>query len=291
MRYVKFHGLRHPLELGEGDVIAFLEYLVEQRQVAASTQGQALSALLFLYARVLDRPLALQGRLPRSRRPVRLPVVLTQGEVRRLLDQLSGTARLVALLLYGGGLRLSEGISLRVKDLDFVTGEIWVRQGKGGKDRVTVLARAVMAALQAHLRVVEQLHQRDLARGWGAVVLPTALAVKYPSAPTSWPWQWVFPARRTYIEAATGVRRRHHVHPSAIQRAMTAAVGRSGIAKRASCHTLRHSFATHLLESGSDIRTVQELLGHDDVTTTMRYTHVLNRGGLGVRSPLDRLAE
>ncbi|MEP6591790.1 MAG: integron integrase [Gemmatimonadota bacterium] len=289
VRYVKFHGLRHPGELGEREVVAFLTDLVERRRVAASTQAQALAALLFLYRRVLDRPLAMAGRLPRSRRPVRLPTVLTRGEVRRVLAELSGTARLVALLLYGGGLRLSEAISLRVKDLDFVTGEIRVRRGKGGKDRVTVLPQAVIPALQRHLRVVGDLHRRDLARGWGAAVLPTALAIKYPQAPRSWAWQWLFPARRTYLEEGTGVRRRHHVHPSAIQRAMTAAVGRAAIAKRASCHTLRHSFATHLLESGSDIRTVQELLGHEDVTTTMQYTHVLNRGGLGVRSPLDGL--
>lgn len=288
-RYVRFHRLRHPAEMGDSEVRQFLTWLVERRRVSQSTQGQALAALLFLYRHVLDRPLEGLGKVPRGRAPTRLPVVLTRDEVQRVLGHLTGTYRLVAWLLYGGGMRLMECVTLRVKDLDLERREVTIRRGKGAKDRVTVLPAALVAPLGAHLERVRGQHQGDLAGGAGWVELPGALDRKYPSAGRSWPWQWVFPATRRYRDLASGKERRHHLHESAMQRAMTQAVRASGIGKRASCHTLRHSFATHLLESGYDIRTVQELLGHRDVTTTMIYTHVLNRGGLGVRSPADGL--
>jgi integron integrase len=290
IRFVHFHRLRHPADMAEPEVLAFLRYLAEERHVAASTQQQALAALLFLYREVLNRPLKLNGRIPRGRIPARLPTVLTRDEVARVLDQLTGAYRLVALLLYGSGIRLMECLTLRVKDVDLARGEIRVRQGKGARDRVTVLPALLAVPLKAHLAEVQRRHRRDLARGAGRVALPGALARKYPKAAASWPWQWIFPATRQHRDRETGELRRHHLHPSAVQRAVADAVRRSGVAKRASCHTLRHSFATHLLEAGYDIRTVQELLGHRDVSTTMLYTHVLNRGGLGVRSPADLLA-
>jgi integron integrase len=289
-RYVHFHDLRHPADLSEGDVQAFLRHLAVNGRVAAATQGQALSALLFLYKHVVGRPLRLAGWIPRGRAPVRIPAVLTPAEVGRVLNQLSGAYRLVGLLLYGSGLRLLECLSLRVKDVDPARGEIRVQRAKGGKDRVTVLPVSLRGVLARHLGEVRVLYRKDLGRGAGSVSLPGALARKYPGAATSWAWQWVFPASRVYRDRETGERRRHHLHPSAMQRAMAAAVQQAKLSKRASCHTLRHSFATHLLESGYDIRTVQELLGHRDVSTTMVYTHVLNRGGLGVRSPADLLA-
>jgi integron integrase len=289
-RFVVFTGRRHPRDLGPGDVRRFLSALATRGNVGASTQNQALAALLFLYRDVLRAPL--EGRLEgvvAARRPARLPAVLTRDEVRAVLSKLDGVPRLVALLLYGGGLRLLEALGLRVKDVDLVTGEIFVRGGKGGKDRVTVLPAAAAAALEPHLARVHRLHQRDCARGRGRVALPGALERKAPALGCDWAWQWVFPAAKHYTDAATGERRRHHLHETAVQRAVRAAVLRAGIPKRATCHTLRHSFATHLLEDGYDIRTVQELLGHADVRTTMIYTHVLNRGGRGVRSPADRL--
>ncbi len=288
-RFVRFCGVRHPSELGAADVRRFLSHLVEERKLSASTQQQALSALLFLYRTVVGRPLEALGRLPRGRVPTTLPVVLTAGEVARVVGSLRGTYRLIALLLYGSGLRLMECLALRVKDLDLERGELTVRRGKGGKDRVTVIPRTGRRALQEHLDRVKALHDRDLAAGAGWVELPGGLDAKYPRAASEWAWQWVFPARRRYRDRVSGRIRRHHLHQSAVQRAMTAAVRASGMGKRASCHTLRHSFATHLLEAGYDIRTVQELLGHRDVSTTMIYTHVLNRGGRGVRSPADRL--
>ena len=288
-RYVRFHRLRHPAEMGDREVRAFLTWLVERRRVSQSTQGQALAALLFLYRHVLDRPLEDLGALPRGRAPTRLPVVLTRDEVQRVLRHLSGVYRMVGLLLYGGGMRLMECVTLRVKDLDLERREIRIRRGKGAKDRVTVLPAGVVDVLMAHLERMQAQHRRDLEEGAGWVELPNALDRKYPRAGRSWPWQWVFPATRRYRDAASGEERRHHLHESAMQRAMTEAVRASGLGKRASCHTLRHSFATHLLEAGYDIRTVQELLGHRDVTTTMIYTHVLNKGGLGVRSPADAL--
>lgn len=288
-RFVRFHGLRHPRELGEQEVLGFLAHLRLERGISASTQTQALAALLFLYREVLGRPLSGLGVIPRPRAPVRLPVVLTRSEVEQVLSRLEGTAALVGQLLYGSGLRLLECLTLRVKDVDLERGELRIRRGKGGKDRVTVLARSVRGLLREHLERVRALHQRDLAEGAGWVELPEALGRKYPRAGQSWPWQWVFPAQRKYRDRVTGQVRRHHWHESAMQRAMAEAVRASGIGKRATCHTLRHSFATHLLEAGYDIRTVQELLGHRDVSTTMIYTHVLNRGGRGVESPADRL--
>lgn len=287
-RYVRYHGMRHPGELGAAEVREFLRELVERGRVAAATQAQALAALLYLYRHVLGRPLEGVGELPRGRAPVRLPVVLTVGEVRRVLEQLRGVYRLIGMLLYGSGMRLMEGVTLRVKDIDLEERVIRLRRGKGAKDRVTVLPGSLVGPLRVHLMREEARHRRLIERGGGWVALPGALDRKYPRAGRSWPWQWLFPAGREYRDPGTGELRRHHLHPSAMQRAMTEAVRGSGIGKRASCHTLRHSFATHLLASGYDIRTVQELLGHRDVTTTMIYTHVLNRGGLAVRSPLDR---
>lgn len=290
IRFVRYHRLRHPADLMEQDAVAFLRHLAEEQRVAAATQVQALAALLFLYRQVLGRPLRLEGQLPRARTPTRVPVVLTRAEVARVLGQLEGGFRLVGTLLYGSGMRLLECLTLRIKDVDLERGEIRIRRGKGGVDRVTVLPEAVRPSLAAHLGRVRALHGEDLAAGGGRVALPGALHRKLPNAAAEWPWQWVFPAARTYRDRATGERRRHHLHPSAMQRAMAVAVRRSGIGKRASCHTLRHSFATHLLEAGYDIRTVQQLLGHRDVSTTMVYTHVLSRCGLGVRNPADRLS-
>jgi integron integrase len=289
-RFVRYHGLKHPGELGEREVVEFLTHVRVERRVSASTQAQALAALLFLYGQVLGRPLRGLGAIPRARAPVRLPVVLSRSEVQCVLGRLQGTAALVGALLYGSGLRLLECLTLRVKDVDLERGELVIRRAKGAKDRVTVLARSVRQPLGEHLERVRAVHQRDLAEGAGWVELPEALGRKYPQAGRSWSWQWVFPARRKYVDRVTGQVRRHHWHESAMQRAMTLAVRASGIGKRATCHTLRHSFATHLLEAGYDIRTVQELLGHRDVSTTMIYTHVLNRGGRGVESPADRLA-
>jgi integron integrase len=289
VRFVRFHGLRHPREMGEREVAAFLAWLADERGVSTSTQVQAQAALLYLYKEVVGRPLQLQGVVPRGRGPTRIPVVLDAGEVGRVLAQLEGVYRLIGLMLYGSGLRLLECLTLRVKDVDLVRCEIRVRRGKGQKDRVTLLADAALAPLGDHLARVKVLHDKALATGTGTVTLPGALARKYPRADRSWPWQWVFPSSRLYADPGTGELRRHHLHPSAMQRAMAEAVRRSEIGKRASCHTMRHSFATHLLEAGYDIRTVQELLGHSDVSTTMIYTHVLLKGGRGVRSPADRL--
>jgi integron integrase len=289
-RFVRFHRLRHPREMAEAEVAAFLTDLATVGRVAAATQTQALSALLFLYRDVLQRPLGDLGQFTWARGHPRVPIVLTPTEVGALLDRLEGAAWLVGMLLYGAGLRLVECLELRVKDLDFERNEIRLRAGKGNKDRITVLPGAVKPRLQEHLAIGQEKHRIEVANGGGRVPLPTALAVKYPSAAREWGWQWVFPAARTYTDRDTGETRRYHLHESAIQRAVKAAAGRAGIVKRATSHTLRHSFATHLLEGGYDIRTVQELLGHADVSTTMIYTHVLNRGGLGVRSPADQLA-
>jgi integron integrase len=287
-RYVIFHGRTHPTALGPPAVAAYLSHLAH-RGVSASTQNQALGALLFLYRDVLGDPLPLTDGIVRAQRPHRLPTVLSRDEVRAVLAHLSGETRLAVLLLYGSGLRLLEALTLRVKDVDVGQGEIVVRGGKGDKDRRTVLSASVGAALTRHLERVRRLHQRDLADGGGGVQLPGALAMKYPHAPREWGWQWLFPASRLYRDPTSGERRRHHLHESAVQRAVREAVIRAGLTKPATCHTFRHSFATHLLESGYDIRTVQELLGHADVRTTMLYTHVLNRGARGVLSPADGL--
>ncbi len=286
-RFILFHGKRHPQELGEEAVREFLTHLAVEAHVSASTQNQAMNAIVFLYREVLERELGDFSSRVRAREAERLPVVLSRGEVRALLGELRGVEWIVASLLYGGGLRLLEALTLRVKDMDFERRELRLRQTKGGRDRVAPLPAVSLAPLREHLMTVRRLHASDLAAGFGAVALPGALDRKLPGAPSEWPWQWVFPATRRYFDPAANSERRHHLHETVMQRAMKRAVTRAGIAKRASCHTLRHSFATHLLESGTDIRTLQELLGHRSVQTTMVYTHVLNRGGRGVRSPLD----
>lgn len=289
-RFVRYHRLAHPGEMAEPEVVAFLRHLAEDQRVSSSTQAQAVAAILFLYQHVLGRSLQVAGSIPKSRVPTRLPVVLSRRDVARVLGELEGVYQLVGLMLYGSGARLLECLTLRVKDIDLERGEIRIRRGKGGVDRVTVLPEAIRPRLAAHLARVQRQHLEDVAAGGGRVPLPGALDRKLPGAGQEWAWQWVFPATRRWRDEETGERGRHHLDPSAMQRAMSVAVRRSGIGKRATCHTLRHSFATHLLESGYDIRTVQELLGHRDVSTTMIYTHVLNRGGLGVRSPADLLA-
>lgn len=286
-RYVLFHGKRHPREMGAAEIAAFVSHLATVGNVAASTQNQALAAILFLYRSVLGREVAEIEDVLRARKPKRLPVVLSRDEVARFLARTSGTTGLVARLLYGSGLRLLEALRLRVKDLDFEMREIVVRDGKGHKDRVTMLPVQLEAALREQLRRARALHARDLEDGCGAVYLPYALARKAPRTAEKWGWQYVFPSPARSTDPRTGVVRRHHLGEWAVQRAMHVAVREAGIDKPATPHTLRHSFATHLLEAGYDIRTVQELLGHKDVRTTMVYTHVLNRGGLGVRSPLD----
>jgi integron integrase len=288
-RFIFFHGKRHPAELGAPEVTQFLTALAVQGRVAASTQNQALSALLFLYRDVLGHDLPWLDEVVRAKRPARLPVVLTPEEVRALLGRMHGVPRLMATLLYGAGLRLLECAHLRVKDVDFARNQLTVRSGKGDKDRATMLPAVVKADLARHLERAKRQHEEDLRHGAGWVELPSALARKYPNAGREWPWQWVFPATRFYLDAATGQRRRHHLHESVLQRAVREAVLRTGIPKRVTCHTFRHSFATHLLEDRQDIRTVQELLGHRDVSTTMIYTHVLNRGPAGVQSPADRM--
>lgn len=289
LRYVRFHGTRHPVEMGEDEVTRFLNHLAVREKVSSSTQNQALAALLFLYREVLRREVAWLDGLVRAKRPRSLPVVLTRDEVRELLRHLHGTPWLVAMLLYGGGLRLMECLRLRVKDVGLDEGQISVRRGKGGRDRVTLLPQTVRDPLAHHLSQVRAQHRQDLERGAGWVELPGRLDRKYPLAGQEWQWQWIFPATRTYVERESGRRRRHHFHQTAVQRAFREAVLRAGIAQPATPHTLRHSFATHLLEDGYDIRTIQELLGHRDVRTTMIYTHVLNRGPGGVRSPADQL--
>jgi integron integrase len=289
-RYILFHGKRHPADLGAAEVSRFLSFLAVEGRVTASTQNQALAALLFLYQAVLGVDLPWLDDLVRARRPQRLPVVLSREEVHAVLMALRGMPRLMVVLLYGSGLRLLECARLRVKDVDFAEHQIVVRAGKGARDRATLLPAAVEPVLHRHLERVRQQHDRDLRIGAGWVEVPHALGRKYPSAGREWAWQWVFPATRIYREPVTGQRRRHHLHETVVQKAVRCAVREAGLSKPASCHTFRHCFATHLLEDGYDIRTVQQLLGHRDVRTTMIYTHVLNRGPAAVRSPLDALS-
>jgi integron integrase len=286
-RFILFHGKRHPDTMSETEIGAYLSSLADAK-VSSSTQNQALAALLFLYQQVLGRELAWLGNLVHAKRPVRVPVVLRRDEARDLLARLEGPAWLICAMLYGGGLRLLEALQLRVKDIDLDRREIIVRRGKGQKDRRTVLPGALVEKLRAHLGKMQVQHDADISLGAGAVTLPDALGRKYPSASHEWIWQWVFPATRTYTDPASQEVRRHHLHESVIQRAVRKAARAARIAKPVTPHTLRHSFATHMLEDGYDIRTIQELLGHKDVSTTMIYTHVLNRGAGGVRSPLDR---
>ena len=288
-RFILFHNKRHPVEMGATEVEAFLTHLAVVGKVAASTQNQARSALLFLYKEVIGQELPWMDDITSAQRPQRLPVVLTVSEVKAILERLPGTHQLLARLLYGTGMRLMEGFRLRVKDLDFDQHQIMIRDGKGFKDRITMLPATLIEPLQQHLLRVKALHDADLQQGYGSVYLPNALERKYPNAHREWYWQYVFPSRNLSVDPRSGVTRRHHADEKGLQRAMQQAARDIGLTKHATPHTLRHSFATHLLQSGYDIRTVQELLGHSDVSTTMIYTHVLNRGGKGVISPLDQI--
>jgi integron integrase len=287
-RFIIFHNKRHPRDMSAADIEHFLSHLATERNVASSTQNQALSAIIFLYREVLKLDMPRLEDVVRPKRPKRLPVVLTRDEVQAVLSKLSGSHWLMASLLYGSGLRIMECVRLRSKDVDFDSNQLIIRDGKGGKDRVSVLPQALIRPLQLHVAKVRLLHQEDLAIGSGEVYLPHALERKYPNAPKEWWWQYVFPAAKLSIDPRSDKQRRHHISEDTLQRAVKAAIRKAGICKPASCHTFRHSFATHLLEDGYDIRTVQELLGHNDVRTTMIYTHVLNRGGKAVKSPLDR---
>jgi len=288
-RFILFHDRRHPLEMGAQEVQQFLTDLAVTHRVAAATQNQALSAILFVYKVVLHQDIDRIEDVVRAKKPKKLPVVLTRDEVKAVLQHCTGSTWLMASLLYGAGLRLMECLCLRVKDVDFASHQITIRDGKGGHDRITMLPDSVQAPLQRHMQDVKQLHERDREAGFGSVYLPYALERKYPNASWDWGWQYVFPAANRAIDPRTGSEQRHHVAPLVLQRAVKAAVQRAGLPKAASCHTFRHAFATHLLEQGADIRTVQELLGHKDLKTTMIYTHVLQRGGRGARSPLDGL--
>ena len=287
-RYIYFHDKRHPKNMGARDIEAFLTHLAVQGKVAAATQNLAKSALLFLYREVLEIQLPWLDNITQAKAPKRLPVVLTVSEVQAVLSRLTGTHALIASLLYGGGMRLMEAVRLRVKDVEFARHEILVREGKGFKDRVTMLPEAVVAPLKAHLAKVKALHNEDLAQNYGEVYLPFALDKKYSNAGCEWKWQYIFPSKKLSVDPRSGKTRRHHLDEKGVQRAVKQAVRDAELTKPATPHTLRHSFATHLLQSGYDIRTVQELLGHSDVSTTMIYTHVLNKGGRGVVSPLDR---
>jgi integron integrase len=287
-RYVHFHGLRHPRELSAEHVAAFLSALANERQVSASTQNQALAAILFLYKDVLCVDLPWMDGIVRARRPKRLPVVLTRSEAHAALGRMEGTAGLIAKLMYGTGMRLMECLQLRIKDIELVRREVIVRQGKGAKDRITMFPASLVEEMSQHLAAVRLTYRRDVLAGIAGVELPDAYAVKNPSAATDWAWFWCFPQDHLSVDPRSGVKRRHHAYGQTFQRALKRAARAAGIVKPISSHTLRHSFATHLMEAGYDIRTVQELLGHKDVSTTMIYTHVLNRGGRGVVSPLDR---
>ena len=286
-RYIQYHNMKHPRKMGKREIKAFLSHLALERKVSSSTQNQAFNALLFLYRTVLE--IDLDGNIDafRAKNSERLPTVMTREETLNVIDAMSGKHKIIAMLLYGGGLRLMDALRLRVKDIDFRQSQIIIRDGKGAKDRITVLPDATKRPLKKHLKTIEEIHQEYLEKGYGSVWLPDALAKKYPNADRDWAWQYVFPATTLSVDLRSGETRRHHLSESSIQKAVKKAVKKAGINKPVSCHTFRHSFATHLLESGYDIRTVQELMGHKDVSTTMIYTHVLNRNKLGVRSPLD----
>lgn len=290
-RFIIFNDKRHPSEMGPSEVAAFLTHLAVERRVAPATQSQAKSAILFLYRVVLNAELPWLDEVVVAKSTSRLPVVLTVAEVRKLLEQMHGSVGLNCALLYGTGMRLLEGLRLRIKDVEFERREVLVRNGKGGKDRVTVLPENLILPLQQQIAKCRAVHQRDLEEGFGSVWLPNALDVKYPSAPKQWGWQWVFPSAKRSVDPRTGKTHRHHLNEASVQKSMSLAAKRmgTGMTKPCSPHILRHSFATHLLQSGYDIRTVQELLGHSDVSTTMIYTHVMNRGGRGVRSPFDQM--
>jgi integron integrase len=288
-RYILFHNKRHPKKMGTNEVNQFLTHLAVKDRVAASTQTQALCAIVFLYKYVLNTELGSLDGLIRAKKKKNLPVVFTREEAGQVLVNMTGTHWLMANLLYGSGLRLMECIRLRVKDVDFGYNQIVVRDGKGKKDRITMLPKAIVRHLKEHLERVKIQHKEDLSQGYGSVYLPNALARKYRGAEKSWVWQYVFPSSKISVDPRSGIKRRHHVNQQYLHRAVKSAVRKSGISKAASCHTFRHSFATHLIEDGYDIRTVQELLGHKDVSTTMVYTHVLCRGGQGVRSPVDTI--
>lgn len=288
-RFILFHNKKHPKDMGGAEVSGFISYLATGRRVAASTQNQALSAILFLYKEVLEIDLPWMNDIVRAKQPSRMPTVLTVREVEEVMDRLEGPTWLVVSVLYGAGLRLMEALRLRAQDLDFERCEIMVRRGKGQKDRRTMLPRKLRVPLSNHLTMVRRQHAADLKIGAGYVEVPGGLRKKYPNAGRDWTWQWVFPATRRYLHKETGEQRRHHLHESVIQRKVRSAAREAQISKRVTTHTFRHSFATHLLEAGYDIRTIQELLGHVDLATTMLYTHVLNKGGRGVRSPLDEL--
>lgn len=288
-RFIYFHNIRHPEKMSEPEINAFLTHIAVKEKVSASTQNQALSALLFLYRNVIGRELGDLDEIIRARKPKRLPVVMTSDEVKAVLANLSGDKWVMASLMYGSGLRLMECLRLRIQDLDFSRNEILVRNGKGAKDRITMLPGSLKKPLQDHLKKIKSIYESDIFDGWGSVLLPDAIDRKYPNAPKEWRWQWVFPQENRWKNTKTGEEGRHHVDESLVQKAVRDAVARAGLTKRATCHTFRHSFATHLLEAGYDIRTVQELLGHKDVKTTMIYTHVLNQGPSGVRSPVDMI--
>jgi len=288
-KYIFFHNVRHPDEMGEKEINAFLTHLAVKERVSSSTQNQALSALLFLYRHVLSREVGDLGDVIRARKPTRLPVVMSKAEVKAVLGSLKGDKWLMACLMYGAGLRLMECLRMRVQDIDFEKNMILIRDGKGNKDRVTMFPASVKEPLAEHLNNIKKLHERDVDQGYGQVKMPEALARKYPNASREWRWQWVFPQSTLWHNKKTGERGRHHVHQSIIQKSVKDAVSSAGLVKRVTCHTFRHSFATHLLEDGYDIRTVQELLGHKDLKTTMIYTHVLNKGPAAVRSPADNL--
>jgi len=286
-RYILFHGKRHPKDMGEAEIRAFIAHLAAERKVAVSTSNQALSAILFLYRTVLQMDIQLPPDLSKASRPKRLPTVLTHAEAMQIIGKMRGASRLMAKIMYGSGLRVMECMRLRVKDLDFGNHQIVVRGGKGDNDRLTILPKSILPELEQLLQDVKALHEKDLAEGYGETILPNALDVKYRAASREWAWQFIFPASQRSLDPLTGVIRRHHLDETVPQKAIRAAAKSAGIEKQVTPHTFRHSFATHLLQNGYDIRTVQELLGHKDVKTTMIYTHVLQRGGLAVKSPLD----